>query len=94
MISKLNLMLLTSFYLIVVRFASVLRPLRSVALILQMEPVTVNNLVQRLKEICILEGVEVENRALISLAEMTNCDLRTCINTLQASSSFVFIDLF
>ncbi|RKP06814.1 P-loop containing nucleoside triphosphate hydrolase protein, partial [Thamnocephalis sphaerospora] len=69
------------------QFAPALRPLRMVANLLQVEPVAVNSLVMRLKEICTLEKLQAENRALVMLAETTNCDLRTCVNTLQLLST-------
>ncbi|KAI9598811.1 hypothetical protein BDF19DRAFT_431474 [Syncephalis fuscata] len=69
------------------QFAPVLKPLRSLAKIITVEPVTSQQLILRLREICIREKLTVENRALLLLAESTNYDLRSSINALQMLST-------
>ncbi|XP_049851533.1 chromosome transmission fidelity protein 18 homolog [Schistocerca gregaria] len=60
-----------------------LRPLREVALNLKMEPPSLENLILRLKYICTQENVQIDHTALRTLCEHTNCDIRSCLNTLQ-----------
>jgi chromosome transmission fidelity protein 18 len=40
-------------------------------------------LVKRLKLICDTEGLTTDTRSLNKLAEVTGCDIRSCLNTLQ-----------
>ncbi|KAI8055842.1 hypothetical protein BDF22DRAFT_672478 [Syncephalis plumigaleata] len=69
------------------QFAPVLKPLRHLAKIVTVEPVTSQPLILRLKEICHNEQLSVENRALLYLAEATNYDLRSAINIMQMLST-------
>ena len=47
---------------------------------------------KRLQQICDEEGLETDLRALCLLAEMTDGDVRSCLNTLQVSmTSYFFI---
>ncbi len=55
-----------------------------------------SKLVSRLKDICKIEKVEAESNVLATLCDMTENDIRACINTLQVptdimlTSSLVF----
>lgn len=40
-------------------------------------------LVKRLKVVCAEEGLTADSRSLTKLAEVTGCDIRSCLNTLQ-----------
>ena len=40
-------------------------------------------LVARLKEICREEGLQADMKAMVALIEMTDADIRSCLNTLQ-----------
>lgn len=42
--------------------------------------------VRRLREICAIEGLKAETRALSTLVAVAKGDLRGCLNTLQVSS--------
>lgn len=44
---------------------------------------TVSRIVSRLKYICNKEGMKASSIALTALAEYTECDIRSCLNTLQ-----------
>ncbi|CAM6015088.1 unnamed protein product [Sphagnum balticum] len=64
-------------------YAPALRALRQVARVhVFMQPST-NRVVSRLKYICSTEGYKTNARALTALAEHTECDIRSCLNTLQ-----------
>nr|XP_027118988.1 chromosome transmission fidelity protein 18 homolog isoform X1 [Coffea arabica]XP_027118989.1 chromosome transmission fidelity protein 18 homolog isoform X1 [Coffea arabica]XP_027118991.1 chromosome transmission fidelity protein 18 homolog isoform X1 [Coffea arabica]XP_027118992.1 chromosome transmission fidelity protein 18 homolog isoform X1 [Coffea arabica] len=64
-------------------YAPVLRPLRQVAKVQLFVQPTVNRVVNRLKYICNKEGVKTNSISLTALAEYTECDIRSCLNTLQ-----------
>ncbi|XXG39699.1 hypothetical protein AAC387_Pa01g0590 [Persea americana] len=64
-------------------FAPALRPLRQVAKVHTFVQPTVSRVVNRLKYICNKEGFKASAIALTSLAEFTECDIRSCLNTLQ-----------
>ncbi|KAL3506350.1 hypothetical protein ACH5RR_031732 [Cinchona calisaya] len=64
-------------------YAPVLRPLRQVAKVHVFVQPTVNRVVNRLKYICNKEGVKANSISLTALAEYTECDIRSCLNTLQ-----------
>eukprot|EP00850_Spirogloea_muscicola_P010707 SM000064S19729 [mRNA] locus=s64:153757:161302:- [translate_table: standard] len=64
-------------------YAPVLRPLREIARVFIFEPPSVSRMVSRLKYICEVEGFKVDARALTALASHTECDIRSCLNTLQ-----------
>lgn len=64
-------------------WAPSLRKLRDRALILKVEPPQISVLVDRLQNVCLKEGVRVDQRTLQTLCEMNHCDVRSCLNTLQ-----------
>ncbi|CBI38984.3 unnamed protein product, partial [Vitis vinifera] len=70
-------------------YAPALRPMRQVAndcyhykVHIFVQP-TVSRVVSRLKYICNMEGLKTNSTALAVLAEYTECDIRSCLNTLQ-----------
>ncbi|KAI8064610.1 P-loop containing nucleoside triphosphate hydrolase protein [Gongronella butleri] len=73
-------------------FAPVLRPLRAVAHHVQFRKVPVLHIARRLQFICQSEGLDTDLRTLSLLCDMTDGDVRSCLNTLQfirsKSSSF------
>lgn len=73
-------------------YAPALRPLRYVAQVMYFKEVPMITVAKRLGEICAYEGLETDLGSLRVLAETTNGDLRSCINTLQyiRSTSKVF----
>ncbi|PRQ35872.1 putative ATPase, AAA-type, core, P-loop containing nucleoside triphosphate hydrolase [Rosa chinensis] len=64
-------------------YAPSLRPLRQIAKVHVFVQPTVNRVVSRLKYICNKEGMKTSSIALTVLAEHTECDIRSCLNTLQ-----------
>ncbi|GAV66147.1 AAA domain-containing protein [Cephalotus follicularis] len=64
-------------------YAPVLRPLRKVAKVHIFIQPTVSRVVSRLKYICNQEDMKTSSIALTTLAEYTECDIRSCLNTLQ-----------
>ncbi|KAI9143128.1 P-loop containing nucleoside triphosphate hydrolase protein [Paraphysoderma sedebokerense] len=64
-------------------YVPVLRPLRSIAQIIQYRKPDITNLSTRLYDICQREGLKTDLRTLTGLCEVTDGDLRTCLNTLQ-----------
>ncbi|CAO2822484.1 unnamed protein product [Amaranthus hypochondriacus] len=64
-------------------YAPSLRSLRHVAKVHAFAKPTVNRVVSRLKYICKREGMRIGSIALAALAEYTECDVRSCLNTLQ-----------
>ncbi|GMH31224.1 hypothetical protein Nepgr_033067 [Nepenthes gracilis] len=64
-------------------YAPVLRPLRQVAKVHIFAQPAVNRVVSRLKHICNKEGLRTSLITLTALAECTECDIRSCLNTLQ-----------
>ncbi|KAK4421722.1 Chromosome transmission fidelity protein 18 [Sesamum alatum] len=64
-------------------YAPALRQLRQVAKVHIFVQPTVSRVVNRLKYICNKEGVKTSSIALSALAEYTECDIRSCLNTLQ-----------
>ncbi|XP_034678780.1 chromosome transmission fidelity protein 18 homolog isoform X2 [Vitis riparia] len=64
-------------------YAPALRPLRQVAKVHIFVQPTVSRVVSRLKYICNMEGLKTNSTALTALAEYTECDIRSCLNTLQ-----------
>ncbi|KAL2918127.1 Chromosome transmission fidelity protein 18 [Polyrhizophydium stewartii] len=65
------------------QFAPVLRALRSVAQVLVFRPPPFQALARRLFEICRWEGLRADMRAMMTLCEMTQGDMRSSMNTLQ-----------
>ncbi|KAJ6713084.1 P-LOOP CONTAINING NUCLEOSIDE TRIPHOSPHATE HYDROLASES SUPERFAMILY PROTEIN [Salix purpurea] len=64
-------------------YAPALRPLRQVAKVHLFVQPTVSRVVSRLKYICNKEGIKTSSIALSALADYTECDIRSCLNTLQ-----------
>ncbi|CAL5347593.1 unnamed protein product [Camellia sinensis] len=64
-------------------YAPALRPLRQVAKVHIFVQPTASRIVSRLKYICNKEGLKASSIALTALAEYTECDIRSCLNTLQ-----------
>ncbi|XP_058094701.1 uncharacterized protein LOC131240469 [Magnolia sinica] len=64
-------------------YAPALRPLRQVAKVHTFVQPTISRVVNRLKYICNKEGFKTSSIALTALAEYTECDIRSCLNTLQ-----------
>ncbi|CAA0808375.1 P-loop containing nucleoside triphosphate hydrolases superfamily protein, partial [Striga hermonthica] len=64
-------------------YTPALRPLRQVAKVHIFVQPSVSRVVNRLKYICKKEGVKTSSIALSALAEYTECDIRSCLNTLQ-----------
>ncbi|MED6218397.1 hypothetical protein PIB30_026360 [Stylosanthes scabra] len=64
-------------------YAPALRPLRQIAKVHMFVQPTVGRVVSRLKYICNKEGMKASAIALTALAEYTECDIRSCLNTLQ-----------
>ncbi|KAI9103113.1 hypothetical protein DFS34DRAFT_691661 [Phlyctochytrium arcticum] len=64
-------------------FAPVLRPLRPMAEIINFKTPTVKTLAKRLHEICRWENLTTDLRTITALCEMTQGDIRSCLNTLQ-----------
>eukprot|EP00741_Cyanophora_paradoxa_P008476 tig00001333_g8201.t1 len=64
-------------------YVPALRPLRMEAQVFHFRRPPVSRLARRLKLICQAEGLSVDTRALTALCELTECDVRTCLNTLQ-----------
>ncbi|KAJ4722941.1 chromosome transmission fidelity protein 18-like [Melia azedarach] len=64
-------------------YAPALRSLRQVAKVHIFIQPTVSRVVSRLKYICNNEGMKTSSIALTALAEYTECDIRSCLNTLQ-----------
>eukprot|EP00158_Paraphelidium_tribonemae_P005793 Partr_v1_DN27526_c0_g1_i1_m30670 putative chromosome transmission fidelity len=64
-------------------YVPALRPLRMIAHIYHFRPPTVSILAKRLKMICTREDLKIESRALSTLVEKSDGDMRSCLNTLQ-----------
>ncbi|KAI8824892.1 uncharacterized protein EV422DRAFT_516644 [Fimicolochytrium jonesii] len=64
-------------------YAPVLRVLRPYVKMITFKPPTMKILAKRLHEVCRWEGLQADLRTLTSLCEMTDGDIRSCINTLQ-----------
>ncbi|KAL6648399.1 hypothetical protein ACP70R_012623 [Stipagrostis hirtigluma subsp. patula] len=64
-------------------YAPALRQLRQVAKVHMFVQPTISRVVNRLKYICRKEGFKTSAIALSALAEYTECDIRSCLNTLQ-----------
>ncbi len=65
------------------QYVPVLKKLRAVAAVHTFDKPRKQRLLERLKEICTKENLEVENQILSALCELTECDIRSCLNTLQ-----------
>ncbi|CAM0872425.1 unnamed protein product [Alopecurus aequalis] len=64
-------------------YAPALRKLRQVAKVHIFLQPTISRVVNRLKYICKKEGFKTSSIALSALADYTECDIRSCLNTLQ-----------
>ena len=64
-------------------YVPALRPLRQVAHILQVKPIGPVQLSLRLKSICDHEGLRINARTLVDLAEVMDSDVRSTLNALQ-----------
>lgn len=64
-------------------YAPALRSLRQLAKVHIFTQPTTSRVVNRLKYICMKEGFKTSSTALSALAEFTECDIRSCLNTLQ-----------
>ncbi|KAI8597020.1 hypothetical protein EDD21DRAFT_386544 [Dissophora ornata] len=65
------------------QYAPVLRPLRVITQIYQFKKPSVRSVINRLQQICEIEQVASDNRAFGVLYDMTEGDMRSCLNTLQ-----------
>ncbi|SPO23599.1 related to CTF18 - Chromosome Transmission Fidelity factor [Ustilago trichophora] len=64
-------------------YAPSLRPLRPLAKLIRFNKPPTNLVVKRLREVCEVEALSVEARGLSLLAELTNGDIRSCLNALE-----------
>ncbi|XP_078429313.1 P-loop containing nucleoside triphosphate hydrolases superfamily protein [Wolffia australiana] len=64
-------------------YAPALRQLRQIAQVHMFVQPAASRVVNRLKYICHKEGLKTSSIALSALAEYTECDIRSCLNTLQ-----------
>ena len=64
-------------------YAPSLRPLRPMAKLIRLNKPPTNLVVKRLREVCEAEALSVEARGLSLLAELTNGDIRSCLNALE-----------
>lgn len=64
-------------------YAPSLRPLRPMAKLIRFNKPPTNLVVKRLREVCETESLSVEARGLSLLAELTNGDIRSCLNALE-----------
>ncbi|KAI4480419.1 hypothetical protein M0802_014239 [Mischocyttarus mexicanus] len=64
-------------------YAPSLRSLRNFALVITVPPVTTMRIVQRLMEIAQKENLKVNQNDLLKLVENCDCDIRSCLGTLQ-----------
>ena len=64
-------------------YAPVLKKLRDVATLFQLEKPRTQKLNERLKEISNKEGLKIDIQAISFISEMTDCDIRSSLNTLQ-----------
>jgi len=67
--------------------APALRPLLPHVKVIQVEPIEKNRLVERLRWICTKENVSIDGRSLGALADITECDIRSCLHTLQMAAA-------
>ncbi|XP_030463375.1 uncharacterized protein LOC115683090 [Syzygium oleosum] len=64
-------------------YAPALRQLRQIAKVHTFVQPSISRIVSRLKYICNKEGMKTSANSLTALAEYTECDIRSCLNTLQ-----------
>ncbi|BFZ53349.1 Chromosome transmission fidelity protein 18 [Savitreella phatthalungensis] len=65
------------------QYVSALRPLRQHCQIIQVRPLHPTLVVTRLRDICKRESLPADARALNTLCELADSDLRSCLNSLQ-----------
>lgn len=63
-------------------YAKALNPLREISLTVKIEEAQPERLLSRLRTICRQENVLIDDQIIRELAEATNYDARSCINTL------------
>lgn len=68
-------------------YARALAPLREIALSVKIEESNPKKLLERIRYICKQEKVSIDDQVIRELAEETNYDARSCLNTLQFISS-------
>lgn len=64
-----------------------LKQLRPLAHIVSLKKPSAVMLAKRLRAICELEGLKIDSKCLVELCEMTECDVRSCLHTLQFLST-------
>lgn len=64
-------------------YVPALRPLRQVAHIIPIKPISPSGLSSRLRSICEAEGLKINTRSLLDLAETMDSDIRSSLNALQ-----------
>ena len=64
-------------------YVPALRPLRKIAQMYNIRNPPVTDIVKRLRNICKMEDIKTDNRTLTLLVEKADCDIRSCLNTLQ-----------
>lgn len=67
---------------------SSLRPLRQYARIVRFRKPPSQYMVQRLRDICDRERLTADLRVLTLLVDLAGADVRSCLNTLQVSSTW------
>lgn len=68
-------------------YAPTLNRLRDKSLIYKLNPPDIAALMTRIQAICNKENIKIDQRAIQVLCEMNNCDIRSCLNTLQFLAS-------
>lgn len=76
----------TRFIFICNYLSHIIEPIQSRCVIFRFSKVSEDEVIEYLKNICDIEGVKVEEKALRKIHEHTNGDLRYSINILQAAS--------
>lgn len=71
-------------------YASSLSKLRPLARIIKIQKAASVHLVNRLQQICSTEGLRVDSRALSTLVNVTQGDMRGCLNTLQVGAPAIW----
>lgn len=71
------------------RYSPVLRPLRMIAQPIVFKKVPMMSIAKRLQDICDFEGLDSDLRTLSMLAETTDGDIRSCLNTLQVINRYI-----
>lgn len=64
-------------------YVPALRPLRQVAHIIAIKPISPSSLSSRLRSVCEAEGLKINTRSLLDLAETMDSDIRSTLNALQ-----------